>query len=93
MERTLIKFMCIWRKISQSATKAGAGEIPRVHVKIVGAVPVVLLYNYMGAGSRQFTGCHVQAGPFRYCSQVPRERNRICPFKIACGDGAYALPP
>ncbi len=27
----------------------------------------------------------------RYCSQVPCERNCICPFKIACGDGAYAL--
>ena len=32
MEHTLIKFMCIWPKISQSATKAGAGEIPRVHI-------------------------------------------------------------
>jgi hypothetical protein len=28
-----------------------------------------------------------------YGSQVPCERNSICPFEIACGDGAYALAP
>ena len=28
-----------------------------------------------------------------FCSQVPCECNIICPFEIACGDGAYALAP